>query len=138
MKRPGVLGAALAVFGTSASVLLIKSMPGWPNWMIFPSMGLAVLALAATVVGAVLLVVLALQPVIAARDDLGWDEEPLASMGIPAQLQRKCEALGYWTCEALASAIDRGLFPWNELNYDERQQVHRAIQFWRATSLEND
>lgn len=135
MKRPGVLGAALMISGMGASALLIRSMPSWPRWMIFPSMGLAVLALAATVVGTALLAVLALQPVIVSREDLGWDEEPLASTGIPAALQRKCEALGYWTCESLAEAIDKGLFPWNELDYDERQQVHRAIQFWRATTL---
>jgi hypothetical protein len=134
LERPGVLGAVLAVSGIAASITLIKAMPGWPAWMIFPSMALAVLALAATVVGSVILVVLALQPIIAAKDDLDWDDEPLASMGIPLPLQRKCEALGYWTCEALSESIDRGLFPWNDLNYDERQQVHRAIQFWRTTT----
>jgi hypothetical protein len=135
IERPAVLGAILASFGIGSSVLIIQTMHRWPVWMIFPSMALAVLAMAATVVGLVILVVLALQPLIEAKQDLGWDAEPLASMGIPLTLQRKCEALGYWTCEALAQAIDKGLFPWNDLNYDERQQIHRAIQFWRATTV---
>ncbi len=138
LERPGILGAVLATSGIGTSVLIIKTMHRWPVWMIFPSMGIAVLAMAATVIGLVLMVVLALQPLIEAKQDLGWDAEPLASMGIPLTLQRKCEALGYWTCESLSEAIAKGLFPWTELDYDERQQIHRAIQFWRTMTVSVD
>ncbi len=134
LERPIILGAVLATFGIGTSVVMIKTMHRWPAWMIVPSMGLAVLAMAATVIGLVILTILALQPLIEGKEDLGWDAEPLASMGIPLGLQRKCEKLGYWTCEALSEAIAKGLFPWTDLDYDERQQIHRAVQFWRATT----
>ena len=133
-----LMGFVLSAIGISLSLLIIKTMHRWPLWMLVPSMGIAVLAMAATVIGLVILVVVLLQPLIEGKDDLGWDDEPLASMGIPLTLQRKCEALGYWTCEALSDAVNKGIFPWTDLTYDERQQVHRAIEFWRATTVTGD
>ncbi len=138
LERPAIAGALLATAGISASLLIIQTMHRWPLWLLIPSMGFAVLAMTATVIGLVILIVLLLQPLIEGKDDLGWDAEPLASMGIPLSLQRKVEGLGYWTCEALSDAITKGLFPWNDLSYDERQQVHRAIEFWRATTVTAD
>lgn len=138
LERPAIAGVLLSAVGISTSLLIIRTMHRWPLWMLVPSMGFAVLAITATVVGIVVLVVLLLLPLIASKDDLGWDDEPLASMGIPLSLQRKVENLGYWTCEALSEAIGKGLFPWNDLNYDERQQIHRAIEFWRATTVSPD
>lgn len=138
LERPLLMGLALSLVGIGTSLLIIKTMHRWPLWMLIPSMGLAVFAMTATVVGLVILVVLLMQPLLEGKEDLGWDDEPLASMGIPLTLQRKCEKLGYWTCEALSDAIDKGLFPWTDLNYDERQQVHRAIEFWRVTSVGGD
>ena len=52
----------------------------------------------------------------------------LAALAIPVALQRKCERLGYWTAEDLAAAIERGKFPWIELEYDERMQIQRAAE----------
>ena len=138
LGRPVLTGLALSAAGIGMSYLIIKTMHRWPLWMLVPSMGLAVLAMTATVIGLVILVVLLMQPLIEGKDDLGWEDEPLASMGIPLSLQRRCEALGYWTCEALADAVDKGIFPWTDLSYDERQQVHRAIEFWRATAVAGD
>jgi hypothetical protein len=138
LERPLILGSLLSATGISLSLLIVKTMHRWPAWMLVPSMGIAVLAMTTTVIGAVILVVLLLQPLIEGQDDLGWDDEPLASMGIPLSLQRRCEVLGYWTCEALSKATDKGLFPWSDLNYDERQQLHRAIEFWRATTVSGD
>ena len=138
LERPILMGLALSVIGISLSLLIIRTMHRWPLWMLVPSMGIAVIAMTATVIGLVVLVVVLMQPLIESKDDLGWDDEPLASMGIPLSLQRKCEALGYWTCEALSEAVDKGIFPWTDLTYDERQQVHRAIEFWRATTVTGD
>jgi hypothetical protein len=138
LERPLLGGLVLSGLGIVTSLLIIKTMHRWPLWMLVPSMGVAVLAMTATVVGLVILVVLLMQPLIEGKDDLGWDAEPLASMGIPLSLQRKCEALGYWTCEALSDAIAKGLFPWTDLDYDERQQIHRAIEFWRVTTVSGD
>lgn len=138
LERPAIAGGLLSVAGISASLLIIQTMHRWPVWMLLPSMGFAVLAMTATVIGLVVLVVMLLQPLIEGKDDLGWDAEPLASMGIPLSLQRKVEGLGYWTCESLSEATSKGLFPWNDLDYDERQQVHRAIEFWRATTVSTD
>ena len=138
LGRPVIAGTLLSVIGIGSSLFIIKTMHNWPTWMLVPSMGLAVVAMTATAVGLVTLVVLLMQPLIEGKDDLGWDDEPLASMGIPLSLQRKCEALGYWTCESLSDAIAKGLFPWTDLDYDERQQVHRAVEFWRATTVTGD
>ena len=137
MERPLVLALLLAATGSATSYLLITTMHRWPAWTIFPSMLIAVLAMAATATGAGLLVVLMLQPIIELKDDLGWDEEPLASMGLPHSLQRKCEQLGYWTCESAVAAMEKGTFPWTELEYDERMQVERAMNYWKATQASN-
>ncbi len=138
LERPLLMGGLLSTTGVGLSLLIVKTMHRWPAWMLVPSMGIAVLAMTATVIGAVILLVLLLQPLIEGKDDLGWDDDPLASMGIPLSLQRRCEALGYWTCEALSDAVTKGLFPWSDLDYDERQQIHRAIEFWRATTVSSD
>jgi hypothetical protein len=129
--RPLLLGATLAVTGLGVCTLIITTMADWPRWLIFPSMFIAVPALVATVIGLSMLVVLGFLPLLERRD-LGWDDEPLATLGIPLALQRKCEALGYWTCVALSEAIEKGIFPWTELEYDERMQVQRLIELWRA------
>jgi hypothetical protein len=65
--------------------------------------------------------------------DLDWDAEPLAQLGIPVVLQRKCESLGFWTAEDLVRAVDRGKFPWTGLEYDERMQLQRAVDRWNAS-----
>ena len=129
--RPLLLGATLTVTGLGVCTLIIRTRADWPRWLIFPSMFIAVPALVATVIGLSMLVVLGFLPLLERRD-LGWDDEPLAVLGIPLALQRKCEALGYWTCVALSEAIDKRLFPWTELEYDERMQVQRAIDLWQA------
>ncbi len=133
-ERPLILGVLLSGVGVSLSVLIVTTMHRWPLWLLFPSMFLAVIAMAATSLGLCLIVVVGLQPLISMKDDLEWDDEPLASMGIPRSLQRKCEQHGYWTCEALSKAIDKSIFPWTEFEYDERQQITRAVGFWKAVA----
>lgn len=130
-ERPLVLGLTLAVTGAGVCTLIITTMARWPSWLLFPSLFVAVPALVATVIGLSMVAVLGMTPLIE-RAELGWDDAPLAVLGIPHALQRKCEQLGYWTCEALSEAIEKSAFPWRELEYDERLQVERAVTFWRS------
>ena len=132
-ERPRVAALFLASAGIGGSFLIITRMGDWPVWTIFPVMVGAVLALSATVVGFGLLVVLALEPIIGSRD-LKWDAEPLGVLGLPLPVQRKCESLGFWTCEAMAASIEQRRFPWTSLEYDERMQVERAISRWHAVN----
>lgn len=132
-ERPLLLGLVLTVTGSALCTLIITTMARWPSWLIFPSMFVAVPALVATVIGLSMVAVLGLLPVLE-RAELGWDDAPLAVLGIPLALQRRCEQLGYWTCEALSEAIEKSIFPWRELEYDERMQVQRAVELWRGQS----
>jgi hypothetical protein len=130
-ERPLVLGVFLAVTGGAVCALIVTTMARWPTWLLLPSMFVAVPALVATVIGLSMVAVLGMTPLLE-RAELDWDDDPLAHLGIPLALQRKCEQLGYWTCEALSEAIEKSMFPWRELEYDERMQVERAVVFWRS------
>jgi hypothetical protein len=130
-QRPIVAALAVTAVGICGSWLIVTGMGNWPVWTIFPVMIGAVLSLAATVVGMGTLVVLALQPVIGSRS-LNWDAEPLGVLGLPPNVQQKCESLGFWTCEAMVASIEQRRFPWTSLEYDERMQVERALSRWRA------
>jgi hypothetical protein len=130
-ERPLVLGLVLAVTGAGLCTLIVTTMARWPSWLLVPSLFVAVPALTATAIGLAMVAVLGLLPLLE-RAELDWDDEPLAHLGIPLALQRKCEQLGYWTCEALSEAIEKSIFPWRELEYDERMQVERAVAFWRS------
>jgi hypothetical protein len=132
-ERPRLTALLLASAGIGGSFLIITKMGDWPVWTIFPVMIGAVLSLSATVVGFGLLVVLALEPIIGSRD-LKWDAEPLGVLGLPLPVQRKCESLGFWTCEAMMASIEQRRFPWTSLEYDERMQVERAISRWHAVT----
>ena len=99
--------------------------------MLFPSMMLAVLSLITMVIGLGILTVRLMEPALGLMD-LNWDAEPLAQLGIPLPLQRKCESLGYWTADDLVRAVDKGKFPWTSLEYDERMQVQRGAERWSA------
>lgn len=135
--RPVPVAMTLAAAGIVSSWVIIVNMETWPLWMIFPTIIAAVFALAATVVGLGLLVVLTLQPVLGSRD-LKWDADPLAVLGLPLTLQRKCESLGFWTCESIVASIEKRRFPWTALEYDERVQVERAVSRWHANNLAHE
>lgn len=130
-RRPELLGAALTIGGIAGAWVIMHSLEDWPAWMLFPSLLLSSLALVAMVVGLGILTVRSLEPALALRD-LGWDAEPLAVLGIPPSLQRKCERIGYWTADDLARAVEQGRFPWTALELDERLQLERAAQRWQA------
>jgi hypothetical protein len=132
MAHPALAGLVLAVAGVLGNWMISTRMSDWPAWMLFPSMLLAVVSLVMMIIGLGLLTVRMLEPVLGLMD-LGWDAEPLAQLGIPLSLQRKCEALGYWTAEDLVRAVDRGRFPWTSLEYDERMQVQRGVDRWSAS-----
>lgn len=132
-ERPALAGALLAAAGIFTLVTIIRNVAEWPGWMLFPSMLLSVPALAAMMLGLGIVTVRALEPALAMMD-LDWDAEPLAALGVPLPLQRKCEQLGFWAVDDLLQAIDRGTFPWIALEYDERMQVERAAQRWRSTT----
>ncbi len=133
-ERPLLSALLLTSTGIAGCWFIITGMESWPTWIIFPAMLAAVAALAATVVGLGFLVVLALAPVIGSKD-LKWHAEPLGVLGLPPTVRMKCEALGFWTCEAMMASIERSRFPWTELEYDERMQVERAISRWQATHV---
>lgn len=133
MARPALGGSLLAVLGILGNWLIVRNLSGWPDWMLFPSLILATLALVAMVLGLGIVVVRLLEPVIATME-LDWDAEPVAALGVPPVLQRKCERLGYWTAEDVVRAVDRGTFPWTELEYDERMQIQRSAHRWSAAS----
>jgi hypothetical protein len=130
-EHPGLAGALLAAGGFFGNWLVGSRLAGWPAWMLLPGAILAVVCLVLMVVGLGLVTIRALYPLLAVMD-LDWDAEPLAVLGIPLPLQRKCEQLGYWSAEDLVRAVERGRFPWVELEYDERMQVERATHRWSA------
>jgi hypothetical protein len=131
LSHPAAFGAVMTIAGILGNWFISSRMAGWPAWSLFPSMILAVLALVTMVIGLGILTVRMLEPVLAVMD-INWDAEPLAQLGIPLSLQRKCESIGYWTAEDLVRAVDRGRFPWTTLEYDERMQVQRAAERWSA------
>ncbi len=130
-QRPVPVAAALAVTGVAASWVIIEKMGGWPTWTLFPAIVASVLALSATVIGAGWLSVMALQPLLGSKAH-DWDADPLAVLGLPLPLRRKCEGLGFWTCESMVESIEQGRFPWTSLEYAERMQVERALSLWKA------
>lgn len=132
LSHPVMFGAVLTGGGIFGNWILSSQMSGWPDWMLFPSMMLAVLSLVSMVIGLGILTVRLLEPVLGLMD-LDWDAEPLAQLGIPLPLQRKCESLGFWTVEDLVRAVDKGKFPWTRLEYDERMQVQRGAERWRTS-----
>lgn|GEM_PF-2160282 len=136
LARPVVTGLVLVVVGIFGNWMISTRLSDWPSWMLFPSMMLAVVALIMMIIGLGLLTVRMLEPVLGLMD-LDWDAEPLAQLGIPLALQRKCESLGYWTAEDLVRAVDRGRFPWTSLEYDERMQVQRGVDRW-SLSVANE
>jgi hypothetical protein len=131
LNYPALAGVVLASTGIFGTWLVADRLATWPDWTLFPAAIGAILCLLAMVIGLGIIVVRALEPVIGLMD-LNWDAEPTSAMGIPLSLQRKCEALGFWTAEELAQAIDRGAFPWRELAYDERMQIERAVHRWKV------
>lgn len=130
-ERPLLMATLLTAAGAAGSWVIIMYMDSWPVWMLFPAMFASVLALGATVLGSGLLVILLLEPVLGSKS-FHWDADPIAALGLPLALQRKCEHLGFWTCESVAASIDKGRFPWTELEYDERMQVERSVSYWKA------
>lgn len=134
LDKPVYLGLVLTSFGIAASLLIVRTMQDWPAWMLLAGIALSVLAMAATAIGAGLLVVLLMQPLIEGKRELNWFEEPLATLAISRVLQQRCQGLGFLTCEQVAIAVERGTFPWRELSLDERQQLQRAIHYWEATT----
>lgn len=129
------MALGLASVGVAGSWVIVTSMGGWPTWLLFPGILASVIVLSSTVIGMGWLSVLALQPALGSKA-LGWHAEPLTVLGLPLALQRKCEALGFWTCESLVESIDRGRFPWTALEYDERMQVERALSLWKARAAD--
>lgn len=134
-ERPAIAALLLTAAGITGSWIVVTNMGDWPAWMIFPSMIISVLSIAATVVGLGLLVVLGLEPILGSRD-LKWDADPIAVLGLPLALQKKCENLGFWTCESMVASIEGNRFPWVSLEYDERMQVERALARWTAMNNE--
>lgn len=130
-------GGALAVSGVVGNWLIVSRMSGWPNWTLFPSMLLATLSLLAMVIGLVLIVVRLLEPVIA-RMDLNWDADPVAVLGLPQPLQRKLEALGFWSADDVCRAVNDGRFPWTELELTERRLVEQVVTFRAARAHDTE
>ncbi|MBA2454024.1 MAG: hypothetical protein H0V47_12690 [Chloroflexia bacterium] len=135
-ERPAVVAALLAAVGVIGSWTIVVNMANWPTWTLFLSILASVFTLSATVIGMGLLSVLALQPILDSKAHK-WDADPLAVLGLPLAVQRKCEGLGFWTCESMVESIDRGRFPWTSLEYDERMQVERSLSLWKAHRAEH-
>jgi hypothetical protein len=131
LSHPALSAVAMATIGIFGNWYIASRVTSWPAWMLFPSMALAALCLIAMVIGLGILTVRLLEPVLSLMD-LNWDAEPLAQLGIPLSLQRKCESLGYWTADDLVRAVEKGKFPWTLLEYDERMQVERAAARWHT------
>lgn len=119
----------LAAGGFVGNWWISNRLAEWPSWMLMPGAMLSIVCLVLMVIGLGLATIRALYPVLALME-LDWDAEPLAALGIPLPLQRKCERLGFWAAEDITRAIERGSFPWTELEYDERMQLERAAQRW--------
>jgi hypothetical protein len=129
-ERPLLAGLALALCGGFGNWLLTHFIVDWPGWTLFPSFLAAVLCLGTMVIGLGMATVCALEPVVS-KMAADWDDDPVAALGVPPALQRKCEQLGFWTASDVAAAVTRGTFPWTSLDYDERQQIDRAGQRWQ-------
>jgi hypothetical protein len=129
-ERPLLTGLALAATGAFGNWLITHYIQSWPAWTLFPSFLGAVLCLATMVIGLGVATVCSLEPVVG-RMAQDWDDDPVAALGVPPTLQRKCEQLGFWTATDVAQAVTRGTFPWTSLAYDERQQIDRASQRWQ-------
>lgn len=124
-------GLLLAILGILGNWFIVRNLTSWPAWMLFPSLIIATLALVSMMLGLGIVTVRLLEPVIATME-LDWDAEPVSALGVPPVLQRKCERLGYWTAEDIVRAVDKGTFPWTELEYDERMQIQRSAHRWSA------
>ncbi|HEX5164783.1 MAG TPA: hypothetical protein VFV93_05250 [Thermomicrobiales bacterium] len=131
LTHPALSAIVMASLGILGNWAIVRNVANWPPWMLFPSMIVAVVCLLTMVIGLGILTVRLLEPALALMD-LNWDAEPLAQLGIPLSLQRKCERLGYWTAEDLVRDIDTGKFPWTLIEYDERMQLERAAARWNA------
>lgn len=131
LEHPTLSGGLMALTGFFGNWVIASQMEHWPDWTLFPGVILACLCLISMVIGLGLVVVRALEPALA-NVDLDWDAEPLAALAIPPVLQRKCESLGFWAADDLVRAIERGKFPWTQLEYDERMQLERAAHRWSA------
>lgn len=131
VSHPALSGVLLAVLGIVGNWIIVRNLTAWPDWMLFPSLIIATLSLVAMTLGLGIVTVRLLEPVIATME-LDWDAEPVAALGVPPVLQRKCERLGYWTAEDIVRAVDKGSFPWTELEYDERMQIQRSAHRWSA------
>lgn len=138
LNNPLVVGLGLGSLGITLSITIITTMHRWPAWLLMPSMVVAVVAMAATAVGASIVVAMMMQPVIESRDDLNWSETPLTALGISLSLQRQCQGLGFWTCESVGRAVEAGTFPWKDFEYDERQQIHSTIIHWQGRQSRSD
>lgn len=123
----------MAVGGFAGNWWVADQLQYWPSWSLFPGVAISVLCLISMVIGLGLVVIRALEPMLATME-LDWDAEPLAALAIPPMLQRKCEGLGYWATEDLVQAIEKGKFPWTSLAYDERMQLERAAHRWSAAT----
>lgn len=137
LRHPALLGLALTALGVFGIWYIAHSLPQWPDWSLFPSLILSVLAIVAMITGLGILVVCGLEPLLG-RMDWEWDGEPLSSLGIPAQLQRKCESIGFWTADDVMVAVNSNRFPWKQLDYDERLQIERAAQRWSMVQAARD
>lgn len=124
----------MAIGGFSGNWWVADQLQHWPSWSLFPGVAISVLCLISMVIGLGLVVIRALEPVLATME-LDWDAEPLAALAIPPTLQRKCEGLGYWAADELVQAIEKGTFPWTSIEYDERMQLERAAHRWSVATL---
>ena len=129
-EQPLVAGVTLAAAGATGDWVLTHYIQSWPAWTLFPAFLAAVICLATMVLGLGMATVCALEPVVA-KLATEWDDDPVAALGVPMTLQRKCEQLGFWTANETTHAVTRGTFPWTALDYDERQQTaprRRALE----------
>lgn len=132
-RHPSAFGVVLVASGVAGVWYVSTRLPNWPEWTLFPSLIISVLALVGLIVGLGILVVSGLEPLLE-RMDWEWHGEPLAALGLPLALSRKVESIGYWTAEDVAKAVNSNSFPWTRLDYDERLQVERAAQRWTASA----
>jgi hypothetical protein len=123
----------MAVGGFTGNWWVADQLQHWPEWSLFPGVAVSVTCLVAMVIGLGLVVIRALEPVLATME-LDWDAEPLNALLLTPVLQRKCESLGYWAADDLVRAVNKGSFPWTSVAYDERMQIERAVQRWNASA----
>lgn len=130
LTRPALSAVVVALTGIAGVWFITRSLANWPRWMLFPSILLSVIALAAMIFGLGVLTVRVLEHAIG-KMGVDWDDDPIAALGVPQQLQRKCEQLGFWTATDVTDAVARGIFPWTAFDYDERMQLGRSAERWR-------